>query len=169
MQQLMEKSQETVNGLSGETDDVTDARVQLLSVLSLANVTVGRVAKAREFAAQASALAEGLVAKNRANPLWMGHWAIAEEYLAEALFWQGDLDGALQHARAGEPVLAGLARIMHEGVDLCDGCGAKPAIHVANRCQTNLPRGSPERHSRYDRHYTASLRPSICPAQEGHS
>src|SRR2546427_726656 len=41
-----------------------------------------------------------------------------------------------------------LARIRHEGVDLCDGCGAKPAIHVANRCQTNLPRGSAERHDR---------------------
>src|SRR5712675_98210 len=62
-----------------------------------------------------------------------------------------------------------LARIRHEGVDLCDGCGAKPAIHVANRCQTNLPRGSAERHNRHDRRYTASLRPAIRPAQETHN
>ena len=48
MQQLMERSQETVSGLSNETDDVTDARVQLLSVLSQANVSIGRIARARE-------------------------------------------------------------------------------------------------------------------------
>jgi hypothetical protein len=109
MQQLMERSQETVNGLAGETADVTDARAKLLTVLSLANVTVGRSAKAREYAEQAIALADGLLAKERSNPSWMRRWAIAEEQLAEALYWQGDLDGALQHARAGEAVLTRLA------------------------------------------------------------
>ncbi len=108
MQQLMEKAQQTVNGLPDETDDVTAARVQLLDVMSLANVSVGRVAKAREFAEQENALAEGLLAKEPSNVQWKRHWAIAQGRLAEALYWQGDLDGALRRARAGEGALARL-------------------------------------------------------------
>jgi hypothetical protein len=47
--------------------------------------------------------------------------------------------------------------------ETCDGCGAKRAIHVANRCSDKLPRVSTERHSRHDRRYAASLRPgSLC-------
>ena len=118
MQQLMERSQETVSGLSNETDDVTDARVQLLSVLSQANVSIGRIARARELAGQANALAEGLLAKNRSNALWMKHWAVAQGQLADALYWQGDLAGALQHARAGQAALAGLAANNPDDEDL---------------------------------------------------
>ena len=50
-----------------------------------------------------------------------------------------------------------LARIMHDGGELRDGCGKKRAIHVANRCRNELHRGSAERHSRHDRRYTASV------------
>jgi hypothetical protein len=62
-----------------------------------------------------------------------------------------------------------LTRIMHDGEKLRDGCGKKRAIHVANRCPNKLHRVSALRHSRHDRRYAASLRPSICPAQETHN
>ena len=65
--------------------------------------------------------------------------------------------------------LGALARIMHDGEKLRDGCGEKRAIHVANRCPNKLHRVSALRHSRHDRRYAASLRPSICPAQETHN
>jgi sulfane dehydrogenase subunit SoxC len=65
--------------------------------------------------------------------------------------------------------ITGLARIMHDGEKLRDGCGKKRAIHVANRCPNKLHRVSALRHSRHDRRYAASLRPSICPAQETHN
>lgn len=109
MQQLIERSQETVNGLPGESNDVTDARVMLLTVLSIANTKMGHSPKGQEFASQAIALADGLLAKDRSNALWTKHWAVAHEQLAEALYWQGDLDAALQHARIGEAALAKLA------------------------------------------------------------
>src|SRR5262245_29702844 len=64
---------------------------------------------------------------------------------------------------------AELAQIMLDGEELRDGCGEKRAIHVANRCPSKLPRVSALRHSRHDRRYAASLRSSICPAQEAHS
>ena len=101
MQELIERSQQTVTGLSGETNDVTDARVRLLTVLSIANTKIGHAAKGRDFAEQAIALADGLLAKDRSKALWTKHWAIAQEQLAEALYWQGDLDAALQHAAWG--------------------------------------------------------------------
>src|SRR3979409_548682 len=63
----------------------------------------------------------------------------------------------------------GLAPIMHDGEKLRQGCGKKRAIHVANRCPNKLHRVSALRHSRHDRRYAASLRPSICPAQETHN
>ncbi len=109
MQQLMQKSQKTVEGLPGETDDITAARVQLLDVMSLANSSVGVIAKAREIAEQENTLAEAQLAKNSANPIWQRYRAIAEERLADALFWQGDLDDALKDARAGEAELTKLA------------------------------------------------------------
>jgi hypothetical protein len=64
---------------------------------------------------------------------------------------------------------ARLARIMHEGENLSAADGEKGAIHVANRCPDELHRGSTLRHSRHDRRYSASLRPSIGSTQEAHS
>jgi hypothetical protein len=63
----------------------------------------------------------------------------------------------------------GLAQIMREGEELRDGCGKKRAIHVANRCSNELRRVSALRHSRHEQRYAASLRPSICRAQETHN
>src|SRR6516225_5831169 len=62
-----------------------------------------------------------------------------------------------------------LAQIMREGEELRDGCGKKRAIHVANRCSNELRRASALRHSRHEQRYAASLRPSICRAQETHN
>jgi hypothetical protein len=47
-------------------------------------------------------------------------------------------------------VRVALARIMHDAGEFSDGCGAKRAIHVANRCRDELHRVSAERHSRHD-------------------
>src|SRR3954470_13660075 len=68
-----------------------------------------------------------------------------------------------------EEEVGDLARIMQKEEKFYDGCGNKRAIHVANRCRDKLHRVSAERHSRHDRRYAASLRPSICPAQETHN
>ena len=51
----------------------------------------------------------------------------------------------------------GLARIMRDGEGLTDGCGKKRAIHVANRCLSELRFGSALRHSRHERRYVASV------------
>jgi tetratricopeptide (TPR) repeat protein len=110
MQQLMERSQRTVSGLSGEGDDLTAARVQLLDVLSLANLTVGRGAKAREFAEQENALAGRLLAKDPRNVTWRQLGAVAQVRLAEALAWQGDFDNAITRARAGQAELIELTK-----------------------------------------------------------
>ncbi len=59
-----------------------------------------------------------------------------------------------------------LARIMRDGEELRDGCGKKRAIHVANRCSNELQCVSSLRHSRHEQRYAASLRASICRAQE---
>src|SRR5262249_22707565 len=79
-------------------------------------------------------------------------------------------------ARAQQPervrrvgVLMNLTQIMREGEELRDGCGKKRAIHVANRCSNELRRVSALRHSRHEQRYAASLRPSICRAQETHN
>ncbi len=109
LQQLMAKAQQTVGGLPGETNEVTAARVELLEVISLANVSVGLAAKARDSAERAKSLAQLLLAKNPAEPAWRRDRAIAEERLAEALYWQGDLDAALSQARAGQAELTKLA------------------------------------------------------------
>src|SRR6476469_10857913 len=66
------------------------------------------------------------------------------------------------------PVTA-LARIMRDGEEMRDGCGKKRAIHVANRCSNALKCASALRHSRHEPRYAASLRPSICRAQETHN
>ena len=62
-----------------------------------------------------------------------------------------------------------LARIMRDGEEMRDSCGEKGAIHVANRCSNELRRLSALRHSRHEQRYAASLRPSICRAQETHN
>jgi hypothetical protein len=62
-----------------------------------------------------------------------------------------------------------LARIMRDGEELRDGCGKNRAIHVANGCSSELQCASALRHSRHEPRYAASLRPSICRAQETHN
>ena len=77
--------------------------------------------------------------------------------------WSGDAlcsDAAFDAVGTGVVVSPDYARRGR----FCDGCGAKRAIHVANRCRNELPRASAERHSRHDGRYTASLRVAICPA-----
>ncbi len=100
MRQLTEKSQKTINGLTGESEDVTAARVKLLDVLSLANTALGDAANAQQYAEQAVSLADGLKAKAPSNPQIGALWARSRGQLADALFWKGDSNGSLQQGRA---------------------------------------------------------------------
>ena len=50
-----------------------------------------------------------------------------------------------------------LARIIHHLLIFYGGCSAKWPIHIANRYLVELLRATAERHSRYDRRYSASL------------
>ena len=109
MQQLVEKAQKTVAGLPGETDDVTAARVNLLDVLSLAQVSLGIVSKAQQFAEEGERLATGLRDKDPGNTRWMRLWATAQRRLSDTLFWSGDSSGAVTHARSAEQVALNLA------------------------------------------------------------
>ncbi len=99
MRQLMEKSQKTINGLTGESEDVTAARIKLLDVLSLANTALANAGNAQTFAEQATALADGLKNKTPADPQILALWARSHGQLADALFWKGDSNGALAQAR----------------------------------------------------------------------
>jgi hypothetical protein len=62
-----------------------------------------------------------------------------------------------------------LAWIMRDSEEMRDSCGKKRAIHVANRCSSELRCVSALRHSCHEQRYAASLRPSICRAQETHN
>jgi len=75
----------------------------------------------------------------------------------------------LEFQAAGITFFQTLTQIMRKGEELRDGCGKKRAIHVANRCSNELRRVSALRHSRHEQQYAASLRPSICRAQETHN
>jgi ATP-dependent DNA ligase len=97
---------------------------------------------------------EGIVSKRKGSPYRSGrteHWHKSKNPAAAAVTREL------------------LARIMHDGEELRDGCGKKRAIHVASRCSRELHRAPGLRHSRHERRYLASLRPSICPAQESHN
>ena len=93
MQQLIQQSQKTVNGLPGETEDVTAARAQLFDVLSLAHAAVGDTATAQKFAESEVGLVEGLVSKSPGDARWARLRALAQGRLADALFWKGDSRG----------------------------------------------------------------------------
>ena len=93
MQQLIQQSQKTVNGLPGETEDVTAARAQLFDVLSLAHAAVGDTATAQKFAESEVGLVEGLVSKSPGDARWARLRALAQGRLADALFWRGGFGG----------------------------------------------------------------------------
>jgi eukaryotic-like serine/threonine-protein kinase len=109
LRDLMERSQKTVDGLPNETDDLSAARIQLLDVMSMANVVIGRADESRRFAEQELAIAQPLAAKYPENAAWKRLHGIAQERLAEALFAQGDLPRAVSFARAGQAILTQLA------------------------------------------------------------
>jgi tetratricopeptide (TPR) repeat protein len=109
MQSLLEHAQKTVQGLPGERPEVTSARAHLLDVLSLGELTLGRVAMARRFAEQQRDLADRLNAKQPGNREWRKLWSQSQGRLGQSLFWQGDLPSALAHLEAATSVAAELA------------------------------------------------------------
>ena len=117
MQQLMQQAEKTVNRLPGETDDVTAARIELLDAMSLAYLSLNSIATARDYAEREQSLADGLLAKNAGNRRWMQLWALARGRGADALYWQGDLEGAVRQARECEAMTLKLAQAQPEDED----------------------------------------------------
>lgn len=108
MQTLIERAQKTLQGLPGERAEVTAARVRLLDVLSLADLTLGQVKAARGFAEQAIALIDALPQTALPERQWRELWAKSRHQLGEVLFWQGDLAGALSQLEAARKAAAEL-------------------------------------------------------------
>lgn len=100
MKSLIERSQKTIQGLPSERFEVTAARAQLLDVLSLAELTLGSVTAALQFAQQELSLAEQLKDQHASDPKWNQLWAQANGRLGQCLFWAGDLMNALDHLRS---------------------------------------------------------------------
>ena len=103
---LAARSRKTVEGLPGEPDDVTAARVQLLGVLSFASVELGDVAAARDLAGKALGLADGLAARHRGDARWALLQGQARGQLSDVFFQTGDSAEAANHAREALAKLA---------------------------------------------------------------
>ncbi len=103
---LAARSRKTVEGLPGEPDDVTAARVQLLGVLSYASVELGDVAAARGLAGEALGLADGLAARHRDDARWALLQGQVRGQLSDVFFQTGDSAGAADHAREALAKLA---------------------------------------------------------------
>ena len=105
---LAARSRKTVEGLPGEPDDVTAARVQLLGVLSFASVELGDVATARDLAGQALSLADGLSARHPGDARWALLQGQSRGLLSDVFFSTGESAAAADHARAALARLAPL-------------------------------------------------------------
>lgn len=103
---LAARSRKTVEGLPGEPDDVTAARVQLLGVLSFASVELGDVATARELAGQALSLADGLAARHPGDSRWALLQGQSRGLLSDVFFQTGESAEAANHAREALAKLA---------------------------------------------------------------
>ncbi|MCF8532485.1 MAG: hypothetical protein K9G48_05750 [Reyranella sp.] len=108
LSELVARSRKTVDGLPGEPVDVTAARVQLLGILSYANVDLGDVTAARSLAGDALALADGLAAKSPGDARWVWLQGQSRGRLSDVLFQTGDSAGAAERAREALAKLAPL-------------------------------------------------------------
>lgn len=118
MKSLIERSEKTVRGLPAEKPEVTAARIQLLDVLSLAELTLGSVSAARRFAEQEGTLAGRLRGKSTADQNWDRLRSQASRRLGQCLFWAGDLAGALDHLQSARKTTEELLAIAPADVDL---------------------------------------------------
>jgi tetratricopeptide (TPR) repeat protein len=85
---------------AGDTDDITVARVRLLDVVNLMEVTQGDT-QAMQTAQEENALADRLKAKDPANLEWARLWSIARGRWSDILYWQCDCVSAAQRASEG--------------------------------------------------------------------
>jgi tetratricopeptide (TPR) repeat protein len=99
---VVEHSQTAVSGLpsAGDTDEVTVARVRLLDILSLMEVTLGDT-RAMQTAQDENSLADRLKSKDASNLDWLRLWSIARGRWSDILYWQCDCTSAAQRAREG--------------------------------------------------------------------
>ncbi len=99
MKPLMAQALDTVNRLGGDSDEVASARIRLLDDLALASVTFGDIASARKFTDEENALADRLLAKAPTDVAWRRLWAVGRGRLSDALYYAGDVPGALAKGR----------------------------------------------------------------------
>lgn len=110
MNQLVEESKKAVGGLSGETDDVTAARIQVFDAISVATLALGDSATAQSDAGSAIALATSLQARDPDNAQWKALWARSHARMSDALFWRGDFPGALREVNLAAGVTIPMAQ-----------------------------------------------------------
>ncbi len=101
MMDLVKRSEQTVNQLPGDSDDVTAARVKLLLAIAPDMVAIGDTGKAGEYAAAAAKLVDGLLAKDAGRFEWRRLRAQSRMVLGDVTFWDGsDATVAMAQLRA---------------------------------------------------------------------
>jgi hypothetical protein len=108
---LIERSQATVLGLpeEGDPDDITVARIQILELISVMEVSVGD-SKAIQTALQRNTLADRLKDKDPSNPQWKAIWATAHGGLGIMQYWLCDCVEGAQQARIAADATAQLIK-----------------------------------------------------------
>ena len=104
---LVEHSDKTVRKIPGDSNDVTKARIEILELLSVIEVSTGD-AKAMQDALERNALADRLKEKDPSNPEFRNIWAMARAHLSTIQFKQCDCASAVQAADMSAEAIANL-------------------------------------------------------------
>jgi tetratricopeptide (TPR) repeat protein len=106
---LVESSEATMLNLpeAGDSDDVTKARIKLLEVMSIMELSIGD-GKAMKTALERDALADRLKQKDPSNPEFLTIWAKAHAHLGTIQFKQCDCVSAVREAHMSAEALAKL-------------------------------------------------------------
>jgi tetratricopeptide (TPR) repeat protein len=109
LSQLNARAQVTLDGLRSDTSEAAAAKVKLLRAVSRAYIVLSQASLAKQKAREALAMATAFRAREPASPEWMQLEARAQEQLAQSLFWEGDLAGALVYLQGAMSTARGLA------------------------------------------------------------
>jgi tetratricopeptide (TPR) repeat protein len=94
---LISRAQTTVDSLNSDTSDAAAAKARLLRAVGRAYLVLSQASLAELKAREGLKIADTFLARNPTSPEWMQLVARAQTELAQALFWKGDLEGALAH------------------------------------------------------------------------
>ena len=92
---LISRAQETVDSLHSDTSEAAAAKARLLRAVSRAYIVLSQASLAEKKAREGLQITEQYLKLNPADSEWMQLDERAREELAQSLFWEGDLDGAL--------------------------------------------------------------------------